>query len=135
MKINTTARVSAWMGKISWQNADRNFWNARRRFLANQFKTLMTHNSMSHPSLSLACITQWISTNRPANVKTFQGYGSAGTLQPSSYISLSYPSRKSIADHPLDCPLREQSLKAVPNTFTHTGPGRHYRYLLKTSAC
>src|SRR6266851_7357224 len=135
MKINTTARVLAWMGKISRRNADRNFWNARRRLLVNQFKTLMTHNSILRPSLGLACITQWIYTNRPANVKTSQGYGSAGTLQPFSYISLSYPPRKSTADRPLDRPLREQSLKAVPNTFTRTGPGRHYRYLLKTSAC
>ena len=51
------------------------------------------------------------------------------------YISPSYPPRKSIADHPLDRPLREQSLKPVPNTFTCTGLGRHYRSLLKTSAC
>jgi hypothetical protein len=74
-----------------------------------QFKGLITHNSTSRPSLGRACITQWISTDRPANVKTSRGYGSAGTLQLSSVTSLSYPLRKLILDHPTDRPEGTES--------------------------
>ena len=43
--------------------------------------------------------------------------------------------RKLILYCPLDCPLREQNLRTIPNMFTFAGPSKPSRYSLKISVC